>query len=312
MPQYEFLPEGILINTEKNRKSLESIEAMERAAAEGLILEAPAVMCDAEHNLTVDLGGGIRGIIPRCQAALGIETGATREIAVISRVGHPVCFKITGFCGNGAQKNVILSRSAAQQQALEYFMSNLRRGDLIKARVTHLEPFGAFVDIGCGIISLIGIENISVSRICHPSDRFAVGQDIFAVVSEINHEDRRISLTHKELLGTWEQNAALFCAGETVRGIIRDTPDYGIFVELAPNLSGLAEKRDDLRHGQQVSVYIKSILPERMKIKLIVIDSIAERAERAPLKYYLPDGGHIDSFTYSPACCTSKLIRTVF
>ncbi|MFQ9410391.1 MAG: hypothetical protein ACLR1T_04200 [Evtepia gabavorous] len=44
--------------------------------------------------------------------------------------------------------------------------------------MTHLEGFGAFVDVGCGVVSLIGIENCSVSRISHPARRFTVGQEI--------------------------------------------------------------------------------------------------------------------------------------
>ena len=57
------------------------------------------------------------------------------------------------------------------------YIGSLRCGDIIDCRVTHLEPFGCFVDIGCGIASLIPIDCISISRISHPSDRFRVGQE---------------------------------------------------------------------------------------------------------------------------------------
>lgn len=311
MPQCDYLPEGILIDTEQNKKNLSSLAALTRAMSEGTILEAKAVLCDTAHNLTVDLGE-ITGIIPRNEAAIGLDDGSTREIAVISRVGRPVCFKITQIREDENGKKVaMLSRKMAQEEALGYFLSNLEKGSVIKAKVTHLEPFGAFVDIGCGIISLIGIENISISRISHPSDRFSIGQDIFAVVSDIDKDIKRISLTHKELLGTWSENISDFYAGETVTGIIRDTPDYGVFVELTPNLSGLAEKRTDLRPGQRVSVYIKSIIPERMKIKLIIIDKIDGAAEPSPIKYYLPEGG-LRKWSYTPEACRTKTIESDF
>jgi Fe-S cluster assembly ATP-binding protein len=58
------------------------------------------------------------------------------------------------------------------------YISKLACGDVIPAKVTHLEPFGCFADIGCGIVSLIPIDAISVSRISHPGDRFFNGQDI--------------------------------------------------------------------------------------------------------------------------------------
>ena len=183
-----------------------------------------------------------------------------------------------------------------------------RRGDVIDARVTHLETFGAFADIGCGVAALMPIDAISVSRIAHPRDRFSVGMDIKAVVRSV--ENGRICLSHKELLGTWEQNAAGFAAGETVSGIVRSVENYGAFVELTPNLAGLAESREGVRVGQQASVYIKSIIPDKMKIKLIIIDTFGEPTAPAPPVYFT-DAPHIDRFLYSPAGC-SKVVETVF
>ena len=150
------------------------------------------------------------------------------------------------------------------------YIAGLTCGDVIPVRITHLEPFGAFADIGCGIVSLLPIDAISVSRIDHPKERFTVGMDIRAVVRM--KDENRITLSHRELLGTWAQNAALFSVGETVRGVVRSIEPYGVFIELTPNLSGLAEPRADLRPGMAVSVYSKSILPQRMKVKLTIID----------------------------------------
>ena len=107
----------------------------------------------------------------------------------------------------------------------------------------HLEHFGAFVDIGCGVVSLLSIDCISVSRISHPRDRFYVGMHIRAAVRSIERSDegemRRIYVTHRELLGTWEENAVDFSVGQTVAGTVRSVEDYGVFVELTPNLRDL-------------------------------------------------------------------------
>ncbi|MDP4108652.1 MAG: S1 RNA-binding domain-containing protein [Bacillota bacterium] len=310
MPQKQYLPEGIFISTEENNSYISSLSGLAKAMEEGTILEGRAIVCDSSHNLIVDLNG-ISGIIPRNEAAIGISDGTTREIAIISRVGRPVCFKVSGIPFSNGRPQVMLSRRAAQEEAVDYFLTHISAGDILNARVTHLEPFGAFVDIGCGITSLIGIENISVSRISHPSERFEVGQDIFAVVLAKDPALRRLSLTHRELLGTWAENASNFSAGETVRGIVRGKEDYGIFVELTPNLSGLAEKKDDLREGQPVSVFIKSIIPERMKIKLLIIDSFDGPSPHTPLTYYI-NGSHIDRWVYTPPNCLSKTVETVF
>ena len=96
-----------------------------------------------------------------------------------------------------------------------------------------------------------------------------------------------------------------------MRGVVRSVEPYGVFIELAPNLSGLAEPRGDLAPGTIVSVYIKSILPQRMKIKLTVIDVLAPSAEPDPPPYFITDG-HIDEWIYTPPCCDRKYIATVF
>ena len=188
------------------------------------------------------------------------------------------------------------------------YIRQLRRGDVVDAKITHLENFGAFADIGCGIVALMPIDAISVSRIEHPKERFSVGMDIRAVIRGV--QNGRISLSHKELLGTWEENAAFFRPGETVSGIVRSVENYGAFVELAPNLAGLAESREGVRAGQQASVYIKSILPDKMKIKLIIIDTFDYQYKPVPPKYFC-EKSHIDNFLYSPAQC-SKRIESVF
>ena len=185
-------------------------------------------------------------------------------------------------------------------------------GDVIKSKVTHIEGFGAFVDIGCGIISLLSIDSISVSRIAHPSERLSVGECIYTVVKSI--EDRgRIFVSSRELLGSWEENAALFSEGETVRGIVRGVESYGIFVELTPNLAGLAEFKENVSEGQTAAVYIKSIIPEKMKIKLIIIDSHDAPISPAPLEYFIDTERceHITTWTYSPESC-KRTIETVF
>ena len=305
----QFWPEGWLMDTAQNLAAQRSINALADACEKQKILEARATMCDSAHNLIVDLGC-MKGIIPREEGALGIAEGQVRDIALISRVNKPVCFIVTRLREDENRQPVaILSRRLAQQCCQEEFISRLRPGQVIDARVTHLEPFGAFCDIGCGIASLIPIDAISVSRIFHPSDRFCTGDDIRAVVKSVD-ETGRVNLTHKELLGTWEENASLFAQGETVSGIIRTVEDYGAFVELTPNLAGLAEPREGVIAGQQASVYIKSILPDKMKIKLIIIDAFtADYTPDAP-KYFW-DGSYMREWRYSPECC-EKFVGTVF
>lgn len=191
---------------------------------------------------------------------------------------------------------------------MEEYIDTLSPGDVIPAKITHLEQFGAFVDIGCGIPSLIPIDVISISRISHPSDRFQPGQNIYVVIKDVCGD--RVWLSHKELLGTWEENASKFHYGETVSGIIRSVEDYGIFVELAPNLAGLAEPKEGVAVGQHASVYIKALIPEKMKVKLIIVDVFSgTHIHRAP-EYFITEG-HISHWRYS-SDLSSKVIESRF
>lgn len=305
----KFMPEGCLINTKENQAVFQSKAGLRDAYFSKRILEARAIMCDKDHNLHVDLGV-MKGIIPRDEGAVGISDGSVRDIAIISRVNKPVCFRITEFQEDSSGHTyAVLSRKQVQQDCINEYISAMRAGDIIEAKVTHMESFGVFADIGSGISALMPIDSISISRIPHPSVRFSPGDDIKAVVKQRDSENR-ITLSFKELLGTWEQNAESFSPGETVPGIIRSVEKYGIFVELKPNLAGLAEYVPDVKPGQHASVYIKSLIPERMKIKLIIVDSFDAEYPKSDIEYFVEEG-HIDRWIYSPEKC-EKVIETEF
>ena len=308
-----YAPEGARIGTIQNREYISSLSGLEKAAEKGAILEAPAILCDHNFNLHVSLGGGVYGIIPKDECEFARNNEEIKDIAILTRVGKPVCFKITGFGKDGSGESIAyLSRKAAQRECAINYVSTLVPGDIIPVRVTHLENFGAFVDLGCGIISLLSIDCISVSRIAHPSVRLGVGDSLFAVVKNI--DDRgRVYVTERELLGSWEENVSKFSEGETVRGIVRSVENYGIFVELTPNLAGLAEFKENVYPEQSAAVYIKSIIPDKMKVKLIIIDTVKTELHRQPLEYFIDPKKtpHIDVWTYSPPGC-KKVIASAF
>lgn len=305
-----YKPEGHIIETDSNKAYTSSLYMLERAMKRGVILEAVAKKCDCtDMSLKIDFGF-CEGIIPRSEAM--ISSAGSKDIAIISRVGKPVCFKVKSINQLGGKPVAILSRREAQEECERFFVSRLTAGDIIAATVTHLDSFGAFVDIGCGIISLMCIDAISVSRIFHPSDRLKTGQKIMAVVKNRDSETGRIYMSLRELLGTWEENAAEFSPLTTVSGIVRSIESYGIFVELAPNLAGLAEMRDDVYPGDYCSVYIKNILPDKMKVKLVIIDTCTEGTP-PPMKYYIDTDKvkHLSYWLYSPKNAR-KTVETVF
>lgn len=281
-----YLPEGIgpLFPSGQPLASLQ--EAIEKQA----ILSGTAIRCDSRRNLHLRFGG-YEGVIPRSEAVHPSISGSDRDIAVLSRVGKETCFTVKDIqIDAGGRPKMVLSRRAAQEQALAWLLENASPGTVLPARVTHLAAFGAFVDLGCGVISMIPLEYLSVSRISHPADRLQVGQDILVLVKDVDRSAQRFYLSHRELLGTWLENAAAFSPGDTVTGIVRDIRDYGIFIELTANLTGLADPRTDVAAGDLVTVYIKSIRPETRKIKLQYIQTLGPAPAPEAPKYFITDG----------------------
>lgn len=304
----KYLPEGAVFNSRETEKIFASESLLKEACEKRLYLEARALMCDNAHNLHFKLGN-IKGFMPHDECAEGVKDASVKDIAIISRVNKPTGFYITEVDLSSENPVAVLSRTEAQAYCRKNYISVLRTGDIIDAKITHIEPFGAFCDIGRGITALLPINSVSVSRIPNPHSRFFIGQNIKAVVRSID-ENGRITLSHRELLGTWEENAKAFHSGETVTGIVRSVEPYGVFVELSPNLAGLAEYAEGVEVGQSASVFIKSINPEKMKIKLIIVGTDSFACENRNYKYFI-DSGHIDFWRYSPCKCT-KLVETVF
>lgn len=291
-----YRPEGLM-------NPMTNPDALHRAVATGEIFQATCLKCDEFHNLHVDLGT-IRGVIPREETAIGIEEGSTKAYAILSRVGKPVCFQVLGFDSRGC---AVLSRRAAQADARDYFLSALHPGDVIPAVVLNAADFGVFCDIGCGFPALMRINRCCTSRLDSTASHFRTGQLIYVAVLAVDDRAGQVHLTGRELLGTWEENASRFRPGQTVPGIVRSVMSYGVFVELGPNLSGLAEPVEKLQPGTPVSVHIRGILPEKHKLKLNIIEILPEIPKPAPIEYFITSG-HLDRWEYFPG---SKSI-TVF
>lgn len=149
----------------------------------------------------------------------------------------------------------------------------LRLGMIVGGTVKSIQPYGVFIQIYNGVTGLLYTEDISISRIKTPKERFKIGQKVNVMIKCINKNNGRINLTYKELLGTWEDNIKCFSEGDIVEGIVRDTEKQknGIFIELKPNLVGLADYKENAIYGDKVHVEIKKIIPEKKKVKLVFV-----------------------------------------
>ena len=263
----KFIPEG----WNETSKAF-SLDELNIASINGNIMQAKVTKCDSNYNLYLDLGNNITGIIPREEVeAVNIdETGFPKPNICTSKIDKYVQFKVKD---TSKKDSVILSRKAVGREAMDWMRNDLKEGMQVCGIVKNIRPYGAFVEIGGGIVGLVYIEDISVARIKSPFERFKIGQKINIVVKSIDRKTNRVILSYKEMFGTWEENIEHFNEGMTVKGIARETEKSknGIFVELRPNLIGMAEYKEDIEYGQEVDVYIKKIIPEKKKVKLLIV-----------------------------------------
>lgn len=226
--------------------------------------------CDENYNLHVKTNDGTEGIIPREEVeAVNLDKDGLPKVNLCTGKVHKyVQFKIKEKDGD----NLIFSRKDLQEDVLNHIKTDLQVGQIVKGIVKNITPYGAFIDIGGGVVGLVHIEDLSVARIKTPFERIKIGQKLDIVVKYIDRETGRINLSYKEMLGSWEENAKNFELGMKTKGIVRETEKNknGIFIELAPNLVGMAEYKDGLEYGEQIDVIIKKIDYDRKKVKLII------------------------------------------
>ena len=265
MEYQKFIPEG-WVETKDN------LDNLQKAFTDGAILQGYVNNCDSNYNLHIDLGNNIKGIIPRneLEEINTDEFGYCNPSICKNKVNNFIQFKIKEIYDD---TNVLLSRRNVQKEALDWVKNDLKVGMVVKGIVKNMRKFGAFVEIGGGVVGLLHIEDISISRIKSPEERFYIGQKINVMIKSIDKENDKIVLSYKELLGNWEENIKEYDEKTIVDGIVKETDKFknGIFIELKPNLVGLAEYKEGMEYGQKVKVYIKKIIKDRKKIKLLII-----------------------------------------
>lgn len=267
MYNLKFLPEGW--NNEITKITKENFETYKNQDA---TLQGIVSNCDDNYNLYINFEQGIKGEIPRDEVeAIKIdEQGIPKENLCVGKVHKFVQFKIKDIVD---ENKLILSRKQVQKEAIEWVKNDLKEGQRLEGIVKSIKPYGAFVEIGGGVVGLIHIEDLSIARIQSPYERLRIGQRVPVIVKNINKDQAKVTLSHKELLGTWEENANNFKTGMIVTGIVRETEknQNGIFIELTPNLVGMTEYEEGLKYGQKVNVYIKKIDYNKKKIKLSLV-----------------------------------------
>lgn len=265
MMQNSFMPEGWdnVVSTLDGNNINEIIN--NKTTLQGIVTN-----CDNDFNLHINLGG-YEGIMPRSEIeGINLQSdGLPKTNLCTGKVNRFVQFKVKDVENNVAY----LSRKDVQNEALKWVKNDLNVGDIVTGIVKRVESYGVFIEIGGGVVGLAHIEDLSVARIKSAFERVKIGQKLQIMIKSIDRNNGKIILSYKELLGTWEDNAKKFSVGQKTKGIVRETEKHknGIFIELLPNLVGMAEYQEGLEYGQKVNVYVKRIDRERRKVKLLIV-----------------------------------------
>lgn len=309
--QFIYRPEGFY-HSKTVRKEY-NIDYIQNAIKRKFIMESKAIKLNTSNELILAISDGVIGLI-QLNDFEDIEESRLKLSYMYSKVGMYIKYipqEILEEPDENGNTIVICSRRESQKQCKEKYISTLKPGDIINARIMNLHNKSIFCDIGCGVPAILPIDSYCVARLVDPVEDLRGIREIKAIVCSIK-EDGSIFLSHKELLGTWYDEVQGLSVGDTVIGTISKIESFGAFVTLSPNLFGLANKSANIKEGDTVYVSVKAIVPEKMKVKLI-IKSVQNNADGLSLKpvYKIKDT-HVDYWKYSPDEYTGQVIERKF
>lgn len=281
---------------------LYSIDSLKKLVNTNTPVQGTVVSYREEEGIIVDLGNDIKGCILPFNFD---ESSISPKNTIISFIGR----KIMAYVDIVEDDIVYLNRVALQIDYKINVIDNLQIGTILDTKVLSIAPFGAFVDLGYGILGLLPIGDVSIARFSNINDVFSRGDTIKVIYKGLGNSGYIV--THKELLGTWEENLAKFCIGEYCHGIIREIKPYGAFIELAPNFTGLAEipQGFSINVGDTACVRIKSVNAEKLKVKLSLV-SLSPYTYKVKYSYRIQDGV-MKYWRYTPEN-SQKCIETTF
>ena len=262
-------------NVRKNNKkkmpklTLENIQNIKETQQ---VLDMYIEEIDENLNMIGKVGKDVKAIIPRGEASSVVgDDGMVEEKFILNKKGKvlPVCIK--DILNNDGNIELVMSKRILELKVRKWMYMHLKPGVKLRGIVVGLKDYAAFVDVGGGVTGILKLQDMSDSMLTNASDVFKLGQRIEVIVKKYDRDTGRIELSYKELLGTFEENVKDLKEGDIVEGVVRNRLKSGVFVEIKPNVVGIAEHVNGIETNQKVLVSIKKINLEKKKIKLIII-----------------------------------------
>ena len=214
-------------------------------------------------------------------------------------VGKTYAFRVIEYKNGG--KDVVLSRRKVLEDEQRAHAAEARKaivpGAVITGRVASVVDFGAFVDLGGGVQGLLHVSEMGWSRVSNPNEVVAPGDQITVKVLRVDEATQKISLGLKQLQDDpWATVSARYEVGQVYRGRVSRIADFGVFVELEPEFTGLipaaetgVDRNMDLRKAFQVGASIDVVVLEvdaaSRRIRLSKT-AVAEQQEQAEVREY--------------------------
>lgn len=283
--------------------------------------ETGALTLGTQHGLKAHDLSGLQDAYSQGLPVAGLITGATKggvEVQIAGQrafcpasqidihfvedlselTGQRLDFRIMKFEG-GRRPNLVLSRRAIleeeQRARAVQIRARLEVGATLPGKVTSLQNYGAFVDLG-GIEGMIHISELSFARLNHPNEMLHEGQELEVAVLRIEKTDNpkrpeKIALSLRALAeDPWQEASAVYVVGTRVSGTISRVEPFGAFVELTSGIDGLAhiselgaDKRvnhpsEVVKIGDKVEATVLGIDIEKRRISLSLDENKAAEA----------------------------------
>lgn len=233
------------------------------------------------------------------QGGLVLKIGSHEAFMPASQVSTDRAFEVASLIGqtitaevlevDRSRKRVLLSRRRVEEreraERIAEMAGGLQAGAVMSGKVTRVEPFGAFVDIGNGLEGLVHVSNVSRKRVEDVTEVLAPGQTVQVMLLDVKEGGRKVSLGMKQLEpDPWAEVAHLFSVDQQVTGKVTRIAEFGAFVELLPGVEGLVHvsqlARDRVTNvgklvkvGDELAVRITALDAPGQRISLSRLDS---------------------------------------
>ncbi len=250
---------------------------------------------EIKGGFEVRLGGSVRAFCPFSQM------GIRRDEQQADYAGRSLMFQIAEYAEEG--RNIVLTRrpilEEEKQKKRNELKSTLQEGMKIRGKVTSIQKFGAFVDIG-GVEGLLPVSEIAWTRTEKVGDVLSLGQQVEVIIKKLDWEHDKFSFSLKDALpDPWESAADVFPVGSFHAGKVSRLASFGAFVTLKEGVDGLIHisklgagrrinhPREVVKEGQVVEVQVESVDKAQRKLSLALAEvKRAEEEEAATLKEY--------------------------